>query len=195
MKLKSLARKLIQLGLKKEAASIIRLSSKEVFAHISGPAGSGKTTLMEEIESIHPDVVGKDLDEFDEQATSKMGLDRNWKQTSWSEDLQKEHYKIKQSLLDDFINQNSGSKIVLVGIHTEGKDFLSFNPKYKIVLDTSPTESIKRRIKRDKDLGGWNFWDDKDSLNSEIEESERMVTDLKSEGYIPMSREEILSLF
>lgn len=195
MRLKSLAKKLFQLGLKKEAASIIKLSSKEVFAHISGPSGSGKTTLMEEIKALNPDVVEKDLDEFDEEATEEMGLDKNWKQTSWSEDTQKEHYTIKQSLLDDFIERNAGSRIVLVGLHSEGDDQLTFNPKYKVLLNTDPKESIKRRIKRDKELGGWNFWSDKDSLRSEIEESERIISDLKSEGYTSMSREEILSLF
>jgi uridine kinase len=195
MRLKSLAKKLILLGLTKEAEGIIRLSSKEVFAHISGPSGSGKTTLMEEIGSLYPDVVEKDLDEFDEEATEEMGLDKNWKQTSWSEDTQREHYAIKQSLLDNFIEQNSSSKILLVGLHTEGDDSLSFNARHKIILDTSPSESIKRRIKRDKESGGWNFWDDKDSLTSEIEESKRVVSYLKSEGYTSMSPEEILSLF
>lgn len=195
MRLKSLAKKLFHLGLKKEAASIIKLSQKEVFAHISGPSGSGKTTLMEEIKALNPDVVEKDLDEFDEEATKEMGLDKNWKQTSWSEDTQKEHYAIKQSLLDDFIERNAGSKIVLVGLHSEGDDQLTFNAKHKILLNTDPKESIKRRIKRDREAGGWNFWDDKDSLRSEMEESERIVNDLKLEGYTPMLPEEILSLF
>ena len=195
MRLKSLAKNLFHLGLNKEAVSIIKLSQKEVFAHISGPSGSGKTTLMEEIESLHPDIVGKDLDEFDEKATEEMGLDKNWKQTSWSEDTQKKHYAIKQSLLDDFIQKNATSKIVLVGLHSEGDDQLKFNAKYKILLNTDPKESLKRRIKRDRETGGRNFWDDKDSLRSEIEESERVIGDLKSEGYTPMSPEEILSLF
>ena len=196
MKLSILAKKLDSLNLRKEATQILKLASKEVFAHISGPSGSGKTTLMEEITSLHPDVVAKDLDEFDEEATEGMGLDPLWKQTSWSEELQREHYKIKQNLLDDFIGANTGNRILLVGIHNEGEDSLNLNAKHKILLDTSPKESMERRVKRDRELGkGWNFWENEEDLTSEFKESEEIVRYLMTESYVPMGREEILSLF
>lgn len=196
MKLTILAKKLESLLLYKEAAQILKLASREVFAHISGPSGSGKTTIMEEISSLYPDVVTKDLDEFDEEATEEMGLDPLWKQTSWSEELQREHYKIKQKLLDDFIMANAGRKILLVGIHNEGAESLSFNAKHKILLDTSPKESMERRIKRDSEWGkGWNFWDSEEDILSELQESEEIVRYLITESYVPMSRDEILSLF
>ena len=195
MRLKSLARKLFSLGLKNEARKIVDLDIRDVFAHISGPSGSGKSTLMEEILSLHPDVIGKDLDEFDEKATEKMGLEQNWKQKSWSEDLQRKHYKIKQAILNDFIDENIGSKILLVGFHSEGDDSLVFNARYKIILNTDLELSMKRRIKRDKKMGAYNFWDNKHTLHSEMEESKKIVKDLKSEGYILMSRDQILSLF
>ena len=196
MKLSILAKKLHHLNLHREAAQILRLASKEIFAHISGPSGSGKTTLMEEISGLHPDVVVKDLDEFDEKATEWMGLDPNWKQTSWSEELQREHYKIKQGLLDHFIEENAGKRILLVGLHEEGGDALHFNPRHKILLNTSPTESMRRRVKRDKKLSsGYEFWKDQGTMASELEESERIVQSLTSKGYTPMSREEILDLF
>lgn len=196
MKLIALSKKLRSLQLHKEAAQILKLASKEVFAHISGPSGSGKTTIMEEISSLYPDVVTKDLDEFDEEATEEMGLDPLWKQTSWSEELQREHYKIKQKLLDDFIMANAGRKILLVGIHNEGAESLSFNAKHKILLDTSPKESMERRIKRDSEWGkGWNFWDSEEDILSELQESEEIVRYLMTKSYVPMSRDEIFSLF
>lgn len=191
-----LAKSLQGLNLSIESGQILKLASKEVFAHISGPSGSGKTTLMEEITSLHPDIVAKDLDEFDEEATEEMGLDPGWKQTSWSEELQREHYKIKQRLLDDFIEANTGNRTLLVGIHNEGEDSLNFNAKHKILLDTSPKESMERRIKRDREWGkGWNFWENEEDLTSELEESEEIVKYLMTESYVPMGREEILSLF
>lgn len=200
MKLIILAKKLSPLQLHKEATQILKLASKEVFAHISGPSGSGKTTLMEEIASLHPDVVAKDLDEFDEEATEGLGLDPFWKQTSWSKELQKEHYKIKQKLLDDFIDANAGKKILkkilLVGIHNEGEDSLKFNARHKILLDTSPEKSIERRIERDKGLGSnWKFWDSEEDLLSELQESKEIVRYLMAEDYVLMNRKEILSLF
>ena len=196
MKLSILAKKLYSLSLHKEAAQILRLASKEIFAHISGPSGSGKTTIMEEISSLYPDVVTKDLDEFDEEATEKMGLDPFWKQTSWPEELQREHYKLKQRLLDDFIDSNVGNKILLVGIHNEGEESLHFNAKHKILLNTSPKESMDRRIKRNKGLGSnWKFWEDEETSASELKESIAIFEGLKTEGYTPMSREDILDLF
>lgn len=196
MKLSILAKKLDSLSLRKEAAQILKLASKEVFAHISGPSGSGKTTLMEEITSLHPDIVAKDLDEFDEEATEGLGLDPGWKQTSWSEELQREHYKIKQRLLDNFIEENAGKRTLLVGLHEEGGDALHFNPRHKILIDTTPTESMRRRVKRNKKLSStYEFWKDQGAMASELEESEKIIQSLTSEGYAPMSREEILDLF
>lgn len=196
MKLSILAKKLHSLNLHKEAAQILKLASGEVFAHISGPSGSGKTTVMEEIKTLRPDITAKDLDEFDEEASDVMGLDPDWKQTSWSEELQKEHYKVKQELLDNFIKENRGRDIVLVGLHEEGGDSLAFNAKHKILLNTDLAESMRRRIDRDKSLSStYEFWKDPDSMASESEEVERIVESLTSEGYTPMSREEILDLF
>lgn len=196
MKLSILAKKLHSLDLHKEATQILKLASKEVFAHISGPSGSGKTTLMEEITSLHPDIVAKDLDEFDEEATEGLGLDPGWKQTSWSEELQREHYKIKQRLLDNFIEENAGKRTLLVGLHEEGGDALHFNPRHKILIDTTPTESMRRRVKRNKKLSStYEFWKDQGAMASELEESEKIIQSLTSEGYAPMSREEILDLF
>jgi hypothetical protein len=196
MNLTILAKKLRSLQLHKESSQVLKLASKEIFVHISGPPASGKTTLMEEIQALHPDVVTKDLDEFDEEATEIMGLDPFWKQISWSEELQMDHYKIKQELLETFIKENTGRDIVLVGLHEESGDSLHFNTKHKILLKTEPAELMRRRIDRDKGLSSaYQFWKDPDAMASEFRESQRIVESLTSEGYTPMSREEILNLF
>lgn len=198
MKLSILAKKLYYLSLYKEAAQILKLASKEVFAHISGPSGSGKTTIMEEIASLHPDVVAKDLDEFDEEANKAMDIPDSWKHDSsiWTQEIEETQFALRQRLLDDFLERNSGRKIILAGHHTEwGKD-LQFNAKHKILLNTSTKESMERRIKRDREWGkGWNFWENEEDLTSELEESEEIVKYLMIESYVPMGREEILSLF
>lgn len=123
-------------------------------------------------------------------------MDPGWKQTSWSEELQREHYKIKQRLLDNFIEENAGKRTLLVGLHEEDGDALHFNPRHKILIDTGPTESMRRRVKRDKKLSStYEFWKDQGAMASELEESEKIIQSLTSEGYTSMSREEILDLF
>lgn len=198
MKLKILAKKLDSLLLHKEASQILKLASGEVFAHISGPSGSGKTTIMEEISSLHPTIVAKDLDEFDEEANKAMDLPDSWKHDSsiWTQEIEEAQFALRQKLLDNLLERNSERKIILVGHHTEwGKD-LQFNAKHRILLNTSPKESMERRIKRDREWRkGWKFWENKKDLLSELEESERIVKELIAKGYVRMSREEILALF
>jgi uridine kinase len=172
MKLTILAKKLRSLQLYKEASQVLKLASKEIFAHISGPPASGKTTLMEEIQALHPDVVTKDLDEFDEIATEELGLDSLWKMNSWTEEAEKNQFDLKQNLLDKFLEENLGKRIVLVGIHTEWGRSLQFKAKYRILLNTKPKEAFERRKKRDMEFeGAWKFWEDEETSASELKES------------------------
>lgn len=210
IKLKKLSNHLASIGLTDEAKIIEKLSmdfvhreynvrnassKQNVFMHIGGPSGSGKSTLMEKIMKLHPEIVCKDLDEFDEDASESLGLHVGWKQNSYTDDLALSHFKEKQRLLDNFISAHHGDKIILVGIHSEGDFSLNFHPQHKILLNTSPTESLKRRIERDKSLGSqWAFWDDQDSINSELKESKKIISELKSENYTPLSSEDILNL-
>lgn len=182
--------------LNKESRVKIASIAGGVFMHIGGPSGSGKTTLMEEIQVKYPQVICKDLDELDEEATEVLGLSPGWKNTGkYTDELAEEHFKVKQSLLDNFIKSHSGEKIILVGIHSEGDNILNFHPQYKILLNTSPTESLKRRVKRDKKIrGGWEFWKDKDFMDSELRESEKIVQDLQSADYMSLSAVEVLNL-
>lgn len=196
MKLTILAKKLDSLLLHKEASQILKLASGEVFAHISGPSGSGKTTVMNKIHSLHPAIAVKDLDEFDEEATEKMGLELGWKQKDPSQKTLNKHHKEKQRLLNAFLKKNKKEKIVLVGIHEEAGNVLQFNAEHKILLDVSPEEATKRRIKRDKDLSShYQFWKDSESLKSELMGAKKIVKDLISEGYSKMSPGKIFSLF
>lgn len=195
-KLSNLYSLLYRLGLKKEADEIKKLSStNDVFMHISGPSGSGKTTLMEKIQEIYPQSSCKDLDEFDEEATESLNLKTGWKRNNYTDELAIAHYKEKQRLLENFISENKDKKIILVGIHSEGDFSLKFKAQYKIILNTSIIESLKRRIKRDKKLNNeWKFWNDKDLIKSELNESKKIVSELKSQNYVLMSEDEILNL-
>lgn len=202
-KLTNLALYLESSGAKREAFLIRSLMVKmasnagEIFMHIGGPSGSGKSSLMERIEDLYPEIVCKDLDEFDEAASESMGLPVGWKRDAslWTQEIEDAQFLMRQNLLDKLIRENSGKKIILVGHHTEWSKSLKFNAKYKVLLNTSPEESLQRRIKRDKKLDqAWNFWDDEDLKASELEESKRIVYDLKSQDYISLSTEEVLNL-
>lgn len=196
MKLTILAKKLDSLLLYKEAAQILKLASGEVFAHISGPSGSGKTTLLNKIHSLHPAIAVKDLDEFDDEATEKMGLEPGWKQKDPSQKRLDKHHKEKQKLLNAFLKKNKNQKIVLVGIHEEAGNTLGFNAEHKILLDVRPEEATKRRIKRDKELSSpYQFWKNPESLKSELMGAKKIIKDLSAEGYSKMSPKKIISLF
>ncbi len=165
-----------------------------VFMHIGGPSGSGKTSLLEKIASLYPEVICKDLDEFDEEAEKILGLKSGWKSSeklwdNFGEDL----YLVKQNLLDNFISSHSGRKIILAGIESEGEYSLIFHPQHRILLNTSAAESLSRRIRRDKALsGGAGFWDDPAGLESELLEGEKIIKGLSSSGYLPLSSRQIL---
>lgn len=45
-----------------------------VIAHVAGPAGVGKTTLMNKIKQTFPQILVLDLDQLDSYGTRKMNL-------------------------------------------------------------------------------------------------------------------------
>mgnify|MGYP003335777811 CR=1 FL=1 len=194
-KLVALAFSLNRLGRKVEAGKVAALAGG-VFMHIGGPAGSGKTSLLEEIEAKYPQIICKDLDEFDQEAEEILGLNPNWKGSEelwerWGE----ESYRIKQDLLDRFISSHLDQKIILAGIESEGEYSLQIYPQHSILLDTSAAESLSRRIKRDKEIAGNSgFWDDPESLESELQENEKIIQDLTSSGYLSLSPDQVMEL-
>jgi len=167
-----------------------------VLMHLGGPSGSGKTSLLEKIDQLYPEVICKDLDEFDEEASEELGLIPGWKN---SEDLWdkwgEEHFEIKQQLLDDFISAHAGKKIILAGIASEGEYSLQFLPQFRILLNTPLEESLSRRIKRDKDHpGAYKFWKNPKSMEEERREGAKIIKELTSAGYESLSADEVIDL-
>jgi hypothetical protein len=199
-KLKILADHLEGMSLQKEAIAIKSLSGgtsrgPKIFMHIAGPAGSGKTTLLEKIKKTFPDVAGEDLDLFDEMATEALGLPEGWKHEGlWNEESAKKSYEIKQKLLEDFVRDHAGKKIIFVGFHEEGDQRFHFDPKWKISLSTSPEESAIRRRKRDFEQNPSQPHLKEEDLHSFIQEGEEVLKNLKSEGYTSASPEAILRI-
>lgn len=199
----NLANNLDSKGLYKEADSLDSIIKyaldfiPKVYMHIDGPSGAGKTTLMNKIKKLNLNIAIEDLDEFDDQASKNINLPQGWKQDSWDE-FKEEFYEEKQRILEKYIKENNKKKIILVGINNEGDKSLKFNADHKILIDTKPEEALERRIRRDKSLiekghKGYQFWEREDDLKSELQESIKIVEDLKNNNYIPMSPEDILN--
>jgi len=178
-------------------------TDRRIFMHLAGPPGSGKTTLLRMIEAKFPDQAAcVDLDDFDEAATDEMGLPSgyggtmHWKTSEevW-EEHGREHFRLKQGMMDRFITEHPGQLIIFGGIHAERDYELEFYPEHRVLMGTSPRESMRRRIARDRATGGsWEFWRDQDFMRSEMQGSERIVRDLLQEGYRPMSPQAVIAL-
>jgi hypothetical protein len=117
-----------------------------VVAHVAGPSGSGKTTLLRDLSKTHPSVVGKDMDDFDDEASEKLfpGV----RKSDYSKDMVSTLAAARQKSMDDFVNKNKGKDIVLAGHHVEGKTVLKIPTSNKVLLDTSPFISAWRGYRR-----------------------------------------------
>jgi adenylate kinase family enzyme len=88
----------------------------EVLAHISGASGSGKTTLGQRLSNIYPNVIVKDLDEFDDEAVEALGW-QQIKKKYYTNEMISKLAALRQKLMDEFVNKSS-KPIVFVGHHT-----------------------------------------------------------------------------
>ena len=121
-----------------------------VVAHISGPAGSGKSTVLRQLAAEHPKAVVKDLDDFSREAKKQLGF------TAASSALTPEQRAAReqkaQELLKDFLDTHKDRPVVLGGIY--GKRFwgMSGGPKPEakehLMLDTGALRSALRRYRR-----------------------------------------------
>jgi adenylate kinase family enzyme len=117
----------------------------QIFAHISGPTGSGKTTLGKLLKDKYPNIIIKDLDDFYRESikTSEDSMNK------------KKLYKIISKKINDFCKKNKESNIIFVGANAVStkKDFsdasyYDINAKYKYFIDIEMDVILERRFKR-----------------------------------------------
>lgn len=170
----------------RRALDLIKESSKQILAQVDGPAGVGKTTLMEKIAGRGYSVI--DLDVFDEQASKEMGLDDGWKSSDlYSDKLLAKVHKLRQRLLDNWLEENDPDRSIVFGIHTEGKTRYKVNAAEKILLTDDVSKIVDRRMKRDDLDEG-----DRSSLRKETLDH---IKELKALGFVEMKADEVLAMF
>jgi len=175
-----------------------------VIAHLVGQAGSGKTYFIENtLRKKYPEIVAMDLDDFDDEADAVVGGDKSWRQSGdprqVDQKLARRHFDKVQSLLDQFISENSDKKIFLAGMSVfpwvQGDNALNVgNPQMKIYLNRgTPEEVAKDRIKRDVKKGLYR--DEKptqEDLQRDIKVAKEEKAQLLSAGYKSATEEEIV---
>lgn len=165
---------------------MIKESAKQILAQVDGPAGVGKTTLMEKIAKRGYSVI--DLDVFDEKASKEMGLDDGWKSSDlYSDKLLAKVHKLRQKLLDNWLEENDPDKSIVFGIHTDGKTRYKVNAETKILLTDDVSKIVGRRIKRDKLDEA-----DRPSLRKETLDH---IKELKALGFVEMKVDDVLAMF
>lgn len=161
-----------------------------ILCHIAGPSGSGKTTILENISRLFPNVIAKDLDEFDDQASQILGLDST-KKKEWREDDFKKLAQLRQKLMDDFILLHKDQPIVFGGFHTEDTFILDIETNHRFLLDISAEESARRAYLRSQNEN-IKFRRSIDDLSFDIAEAQREIDFLLKNKYERMSEGEIL---
>jgi uridine kinase len=177
-----------------------------VIAHLVGQAGSGKTYFIENtLLKKYPEIVAKDLDDFDDEADAAVANgkgDKSWRQSGdinqIDQKLARKHFNTVQGLVNQFLKENRDKKIFLAGMSVfpwvQGNNELDVgNPQMKIYLDIDPQVSAKRRIARDVEKG--LYGDEKptkEEFQNELKWAEEEKAQLLSAGYKSATPEEIV---
>ena len=136
-----------------------------------------------------PDVVTKDVDEFDWDAKCHLGLDVDQRPPAkWAPEQLQQLSKKKQELSDSFIAQHGEKPIVYSGIHNDESGF-NVPAANKYLLDTGPLKSTYRAWRRN--MGG----DDAISLLNlprHYLDNRELWNKFKEQGYTLTSGENIL---
>jgi len=176
----------------------------QVLAHLVGQAGSGKTYFVENtLLKKYPEIVAKDLDDFDDAADDALNLGgKTWRQSGdpnqIDQKLARKHFNTVQGMVNQFLSTNQDKKIFLAGMNVfpwvQGNNQLDIgNPMFKFYLDIDPQVSAKRRIARDIEKG--LYGDEKpteEEFQNELKWAAEEKDQLLSAGYESASPEEIV---
>lgn len=162
-----------------------------VLCHIAGPAGSGKTTILNDIASTFPSMVIKDLDDFDVEVSKVLGLNSTRKEL-WTDQNFSESADLKQKIMNKFLEIHVADIVILGGFHTEDKHILNIPTKTKFLLAISAEESARRAYDRSQhgDVTRRKILKD---LPLDIAVAKKEIDYLLAHGYIKVSNEEIIS--
>ena len=121
----------------------------------TGISGSGKSTILNKIKEKHTNIVTKDLDDFDDEA--KYNYVNNLNNTNfsfdnWNNKDEKATLKIKQQLINNYLERHKDKKVLFAGLEGGIIDDvpakLKLPTKNKIMINTSPFMSAVRRYWR-----------------------------------------------
>jgi hypothetical protein len=134
--------------------------------HVSGPPGSGKTTLGNELKKYFKSkAVVKDLDDLFGEFIKLVGV-KNFDNKKY------------QTYIDNFILSCSKKPLVLVGLNSDPltKHYYTIHPNYAYCIDLPININLERLFMRD--ITGWIDWMDerpKDILFKQLAENEKEV--------------------
>ena len=163
-----------------------------VVAHISGPAGSGKSTVLRQLAAAHPNLIVKDLDDFSREAKKQLGFSAS--SASLSPEQKKQREEKARQLLDGFLAEHKDRPVVLGGIY--GKRFWpsSAGPKphadAHLMLDTGALTSALRRYRRGERADEKRLLD----IPSNYADARKTIKHLEGLGYAKTTPEKIQEL-
>lgn len=160
-----------------------------VLSHISGASGSGKTTLANQLSTKYPNIIFKDLDEFDDDATRLLGY--NIKKSEYTDEMLKTLFDKRQELINEFIKQ-SKKPIIFVGHHTEGDYVLNIPTSNRFILDTDAKTSAWRAYLRSQKEDP-KFRRKIEELLDDEQEAQEIINFLKKNGYKSMSQQDVFN--
>lgn len=161
----------------------------KILAHIAGASGSGKTTLANKLSTIYPNIIFKDLDDFDDEAVALLNW-TNIRKNDYTDKMLFDLAKLRQQLMDNFIKSTSKS-IIFVGHHTEGDNVLYIPTKNKFLLNVDAKTSAFRAYQRSQNEDP-KYRRTLEDLPSDEKEAQEVINWLLKSGYKSLTHDQIL---
>lgn len=161
----------------------------KILCHIDGPSGSGKTTLVKRIEELHLPLVIKDLDEFDDEACTTLGLDSTQK-AQWTEADYNNLVQLRTKLMNQFV-ETSTEPIVFAGSNREEQIIIPIHTDHKFLLDVDAETSARRAYERSQTEDP-KYRRTLEELPLDIKEAQEVIDILTSEGYEKVSTDQVI---